>query len=157
MDVLIRALGVAGAATGLAKLHPGNTRSIDAIMTAALPDSNAASACIDRLKIELGVPRWFVNRNIGVITSFDDGRVYVTVDFNEKTGSRRFADPEVAMRLAARYIELGDCDDSEMRDVDGRLNKDRFNRLMQENAEWKSAVLAAAPTFYKQDRRDLTL
>jgi hypothetical protein len=156
MDVLIRALGVAGAATAVAKLHPRNTRSIDAVMTAALPESNAAGACIDRLSIELGVPRWFVNRNIGVMTSFDDGRVYVTVDLNEKSGTRRFSDPEVAMRLAARYIELGNYDDSDMRGVDGRLNKDRFNRLMQENAEWKSAVLAAAPTFCTTDRRDLT-
>lgn len=150
MDVLVRAL--AGAA---AKLHTNNTNGFDAIMTAALPDLDAVTASIDRLATELGVPRWFVRRNISVYTCFADGRVYTAVDFNEKTGARKFADPEVAMRLVARHIQLEDYNESFFRDAAGKPAFDRLKPHWRACGEWKSEVLAAAPEFWTTGRQDL--
>lgn len=108
-------------------------------MTTSLPDVDGVSANVDRLAAELGVPRWFVRRHIGVfVCGFAAPRVFVTVDFCEKTGPRKFADPEDALRLAARHIELGDRDES-----------------TYEEWRWKSDVLAAAPEFGFDIRRDL--
>lgn len=120
----------------LAKMAPSNVSRVDAMLNATADESFRFQRRRDELAGELDIPLWFANDYTTVVGV--GSQVYMDVHFRKPMATRRFVDPDVAIRLLAERIQLVTPH------VGGPRNDEDFNRFCQELSAWSARVEAAS-------------